>query len=167
MNELSDEVKIWNTPSIGAYLLWRFTNGYTQNHPTGDSPPGVLAFIASGILTNYELLDQVSDKRKSLQSYVRSFEENKKIDLLLGLQKNIAGKKEYTLSAIDIAIASGLLFWDKETSKLYSYGLIPPKKRGLSPRAGNIKIGNKAEVLGKWFAKHDIHTITTYLKVVL
>ena len=44
MGKLVEEVKEWNTPVIGAYLLWHFTQGYVQNHPNGDAPVVVLYF---------------------------------------------------------------------------------------------------------------------------
>ena len=44
MGQLVEEVKLWNTPTIGAYLLWRFTKGYTKNHPTEDAPVALFTF---------------------------------------------------------------------------------------------------------------------------
>ena len=42
MSNLVDEVREWNTPIIGAFLLWHFTTGYKQNHPHGESPVVIL-----------------------------------------------------------------------------------------------------------------------------
>jgi hypothetical protein len=46
MDTIVDEVKLWNTPLVGAFLLWKFTQGYTENHPSGEAPIGLLHFIA-------------------------------------------------------------------------------------------------------------------------
>jgi hypothetical protein len=166
MGKLVDEVKIWNTPVVGAYLLWRFTKGYIESHPTGDAPVAILHFIAAGILTDTELCDGLS-YRQDLASYVRWFNEENKTDLLACLQQQIQQKRQYTMQSIDIAIASGMLAWDIDSAKLFPAAI--KAKRGTTTKGVAVQgIGNKAESLGKWFANLDnIQTITSYLGVVL
>lgn len=166
MSKLVEEVKTWNTPIIGAYLLWRFTQGYCGGHEVGDAPIGLLHFVASAILTNDKLMLPVNKKRKNLQSYVRSFEDKKNSDILLNLQTRIKEKLGYTLAAIDIAISEGLLVWDIESGKLYPRKLTKNAGRGKALRPKIKTDGNKAELLGKWFSEHDLSTIGAYLKVV-
>ena len=166
LGKLVDEVKLWNTPIIGAFLLWRFTQGYCSGHPHGDAPIGLLHFLASAILTNKELLKPISNQRDDLQSYARSFENTKDSDILLSIQRRIREKREYTLAAIDIAIAEGLLVWDVESGKLYPRDLMKRPSRGRALKKNIISEGKKAEILGEWLSKHDISTIEAYLKVV-
>ncbi|MBX4267548.1 three component ABC system middle component [Clostridium estertheticum] len=166
MGRILDEVKLWNTPIIGAFLLWRFTQGYCNGHPHGDAPIGLLHFLASAILTNKELLKPISNQRPDLQSYARSFENTKNSDILLSIQHRVMEKCEYTLAAIDIAIAAGLLVWDGESGKLYPCNLIKSPGRGKALKKDIVSEGKKAEILGKWLSKHDIPTIEAYLKVV-
>lgn len=167
MGQLSEEVKIWNTPIIGAYLLWKFTEGYTKAQKHGDAPIGILHFFASAILTNEKLLTGISDSRPSLQSYIRGFEDNKDSDILLGIQERVRNRMAFTLDAIEIGIAEGLLVWDEESGKIYSKSLAKTPSRGNNLKQVHIRNGRKAEILGKWFAAHDLHTISSYLKVVL
>lgn len=167
MGQLVEEVKVWNTPLVGSFLLWRFTEGYIKNHINGDAPIGILLFIASAILTSDKYLSLISDKRPNLQSFIRSFEEAKDADLLVNIQERIRAKKQYTLQAIDIGIAEGLLVWDFESGKIYSKNLSVIPKRGKQLKEYFRKSGNKAEILGKWFSQHDLNSIVTYLKVVL
>lgn len=166
MGQLVEEVKLWNTPLIGAYLLWEFTKGYLSGHPTGDAPIVVLHFIASAILTNKELLEPISARRDDLQSYARSFEESRESDILLIIHERVIQKREYTLASINIAIAEGLLVWDVDGGKLYPREISKKPGLGKTLRASIKKDGRKAEILGKWFAKHDVPTIAAYLKVV-
>ena len=166
MGSLVDEVKLWNTPIIGAFLLWKFTQGYCSGHPNGDAPIGLLHFLASAILTNKELVKPISNQRDDLQSYARSFESNKDSDILLSIQQRIKDKREYTLAAIDIAITEGLLVWDVESGKLYPRDLLKRPGRGKALKNKIISEGKKAEILGEWLSKHDIPTIEAYLKVV-
>ena len=166
MGQLVDEVKLWNTPIVGAYLLWKFTKGYCDNHPNEDAPIGLLHFVAIAMLTNKKLLEPINNKRENLQSYARSFETLKNSDILLTIQERVRDKREYTMASIDIAIAEGLLVWDADTGKLYPRDLSKQPNRGKALKKMYIRDGNKAEILGKWFAKHDLPTIAAYLKVV-
>ncbi len=166
LGQLVNEVKLWNTPIVGAYLLWRFTQGYCEGHPNGDAPIGLLHFLASAMLTNKELLEPISNHRDDLQSYARSFENSKDSDILLTIQERVREKREYTMASIDIAIAEGLLVWDADSGKLYPRDISKQPNRGKALKEMFIKDGKKAEILGKWFAKHDLPTIAAYLKVV-
>lgn len=169
MGQLVEEVRLWNTPSIGAYLLWRFTQGYCKGHPNGDAPIGLLHFVALAILTSNRLLEPISNRREDLQSYVRSFEKEKDSDLLISIQDRIRKRREYALEAIDIAITEGLLVWDSISGKLYPRDLTGPGGSKISEKGLANQIvfdGKKAEILGNWFSKHDLQTIATYLKVV-
>lgn len=164
---LAEEVRIWNTPLYGAFLLWCFTDSYEKNHPNADAPSALLHFIALPILTSPALKDSVSDRRKNLQSYVQGFEDKKRSDILLSLHDKINTKKNNTLASIDAAIYSGLLSWDLESGKLYSHNLQKKPIRGSSLRSSLIQDSHKARVLGKWLSEHDIPTIASYLRVVL
>lgn len=166
MGQVVDEVKLWNTPIIGAFLLWRFTQGYCNNHPNGDAPVGLLHFLASAILTNRKLIIPINNHRKDLQSYARSFENSKDTDILSTIQDRIKEKQEYTCAAIDIAVAQGLLVWDVDSGKLYPREFKNKPSKGNSLKKNIASEGNKAEILGKWLSKHDISTIESYLRVV-
>jgi hypothetical protein len=164
---LAEEVRLWNTPLYGAYLLWDFTTAYCAAHPSGDAPVGILHFIAAPILANPRLSDTVSDRRANLQSYVQGFEDKKRTDILLSLQDRIKNRQRTTLLAIDAAIYAGLLSWEVESGKLYPHTLPQAPNRGKTIRPSIAKDGKKARILGKWFSEHDIPTIASYLRVVL
>jgi hypothetical protein len=166
MGEVLEEVRIWNTPVIGAYLLWRFTKGYTANHPSGDAPVALLHFVAVAILTSQQLSAPVSNKRADLPSYVRSFEDSKSSDLLLNIHERTKEKLNYTLRAIDIAVAEGLLFWDVDTAQLYPKNELKKPRRGNALKSIHEQNGNKAEILGSWFGRQDLAGIANYLKIV-
>lgn len=166
MGQLVEEVKLWNTPVIGAYLLWKFTIGYCEGHPNGEAPIGLMHFLASAILTNNRLLEPISNYRDDFQSYIRSFENAKDSDMLLNVQQYVIEKREYTMAAIDIAVAEGLLAWDTDSGKIYPNKTVKQPSRGKALKAVHDKSGKKAELLGKWFAKHELAAIANYLKVV-
>jgi hypothetical protein len=167
MDLLVEEVKVWNTPLIGAYMLWQFTRGFCENHPSGDAPVGLMHFLANAILTSQNLTERISNQRADLQSYIRSFEDKKESDLLLAIHERVKEKRQYTLESIDVAVSEGLLVWDLETAKLYPKDLPKRPSRGKNIKPTLSRNGVKAHSLGSWFAQHDLPSITTYLKVVL
>ncbi|MHA6846951.1 three component ABC system middle component [Ralstonia syzygii] len=163
---LAEEVRTWNTPLLGAYQLWEFTRGYCDSRADGDAPVGLLHFIAGPILASPQFSEAVNNRRKNLQSYALSFEDKKRVDVLVGLQSRIESRKHHTLAAIDAAICAGLLVWDSESGKLYPRQA-PSASRGRNLRPALKREGEKARLLGAWFAAHDLPTIVAYLKVVL
>ena len=167
MNNLSDEVSEWNTPIIGAFLLWHFALGYKRKHTTGDAPIVLLFFIASGILTNSNFMKEISRRRKNLESFVRCFTEKHESDLLTCLQSKIIKKRAYTAAAIDIAVSSGLLVWDYDRATLCPKDITITKRGGMKLRKEISKSADKAELLGEWFSEHDIPSLTLYLGVIL
>lgn len=162
---LVEEVRTWNTPLIGAYQLWQFTVGYCDSSPDGDAPIALLHFVAAPILASPQLSETISMRRTSLQSYALGFEDKKKVDLLFGLQERVRHRRAQTLAAIDAGICAGLLTWDIESGKLYPRQA-PKVSRGRNLRAALKREGEKANILGTWFAAHDLPTIAAYLKVV-
>ena len=167
MSKLVQEVQQWNSPTVGAYLLWKFTLGYCNAHRDGDAPIALLHFLAIPLLTSKRLLEPINRHRANLQSYVRSFETSKDSDILITIHDRAKRNRGYTMAAIDIAVSTGLIFWDTDTGKLYPRNDAKPLHKGNALKTTFVKDGKKAELLGNWFAEHSISTIATYLKVVL
>ncbi len=167
MGRLLEEVQQWNSPSVGAYLLWKFTSGYCNAHPNGDSPIALLHFLAIPLLTSKRLLKPISNLRANLQSYVRSFENSKDSDILISIHDRVKRNQGYTMAAIDIAVSTGLIFWDIDSGKLYPRKDVKRPHKGYALKTAFVRDGKKAEILGRWFAEHSISTIATYFKVVL
>ncbi|AZA88162.1 hypothetical protein EG349_15850 [Chryseobacterium shandongense] len=167
MSEIIEEVRLYNTPAIGAYLLYKFTEGYINSHKSDDAPIALHHFIASAILSSESLKSRISNMRENLQSYIRSFEDSKTSDLLVGIHDRVKEKMSYTWSSIDIAVASGLLYWDTESGKLYYKKLEKSPSYGTLPKPSIKRDGERAEILGRWFSEHELSTITAYLKILL
>ncbi|WP_286805563.1 MULTISPECIES: three component ABC system middle component [unclassified Marinimicrobium] len=167
MSNLVEEVRVWNTPIVGSYVLWRFTTGYTDHHSEGNPPVLLLHFLASAILTNKRLSDPVTNLRNDLASYARSFTDKGDVDLFLSIQDRVNKTKSYTLSSIDLAIHHGLLFLNPEDACLYPKTLTGKPRRGMTPKQSVKSLGNKAETLGKWFSAYSVSQVSTLLKVVL
>jgi Family of unknown function (DUF6521) len=166
-SKLVQEVQQWNSPTVGAYLLWKFTSGYCNAHVHGDAPIALMHFLAIPLLTNRRLLEPINNHRANLQSYIQSFETSKDSDILTSVHDRVKRNREYTMAAIDIAVSTGLIFWDTESGKLYPHNDKELQQKCNTLKTTFIKDGKKAEILGRWFAEHSISTIATYLEVVL
>jgi hypothetical protein len=167
MRRLIEEVQEWNTPVVGSYLLWQFTNGFVQNNTKGEAPIVIYHFIVSGILTEPSMCNAISGLRPNLASFIRWFNEEKKGDLLACLNQQIIKYRFYTMKSIDIAVSSGLLAWDIETAKLYPVTNFHAKRSTSKMGIAVHKLGDKAKILGKWFSECDLPTVAAYLGVIL
>jgi hypothetical protein len=58
------------------------------------------------------------------------------------------------------------MVWDMESGNIYPRALSRKPSHGKALKAPIKRIGEQAEILGKWFSKHDLVTIEAYLKVV-
>ena len=167
MNDLVAEVQEWNSPIIGAFLLWRFTQGYSEAHSSADAPVALLHFMALPLLISSRLAKPINKHRDSLQSYIRSFENEKDSDILMTIHNRAKENRTLVMASIDIAVASGLLYWDTGSGKLFPKKSVAQPRKGKGLRTQYLRNGMKAELLGKWFAMHSVATVATYLKVVL
>ena len=167
MGDLIDEVQEWNSPVLGAFLVWKFTIGYCDSHANGDSPPALLPFLALPLLTNVKLSETISNRRPNLQSYIMGFEDLKESDLLIGVHERVDRMRNYTTAAIDIATSLGLVYWDIDSGKLFTPPALRKPRRGNSLKPSVVKLGKKAEILGGWFSQHSVENVAAYLRVVL
>ena len=55
---MMETVRMWHTPYIGAYLLWRFASGY-NSASNGRGVPLLLFFIVSALVTDKKYYDPV------------------------------------------------------------------------------------------------------------
>jgi hypothetical protein len=167
MGKLVEEVREWNTPVVGAYLLWRFTKSFVRNHANGDAPVVVFHFIVSGIMAEPSIYRALNGHRSNLPSFIRWFNEEKKSDHLACLNQQILKQRDYTMKSLDIAVSSGLLAWDIETAKIYPADMARVKRGSATMGISVQELGYKTEVLGKWFSEYDLQTVAVYLGVVL
>ena len=87
--DMIETIRMWNTPFIGAYHLWRFASGY-YSASGGRPAPLMLFFIASALVSDRE--SWMPTARRTLKTYNRYFVENKKLSLLKLLPAVIASR---------------------------------------------------------------------------
>lgn len=165
MGRLEEEYKEWNSPVIGAYMLWQFCIGYCED---SEKLPSVIEVIfAYVLLSNKHYLDNINGHKDGFSSYIRSFTRNKQSDLLLCFSNEVKEKIELAFYSIDIAVNSGFLVWDVDNAFLIPIADLK-SKRGTTAFGKQIQLNKtKAQVLGKWFSKSNIQVISSSLGVIL
>lgn len=128
----AEEYRIWHTPTIGAYLFWRFATIYisTAKGLKREPPSCVLFFILAGILRQKELVSKYIHRRKSLVTMLKAIRKSGDADLIDTIHNRVRETMSYTSQSIDIAIASGMLEWDFAKA-----ALIPQKVNSVSGSA--------------------------------
>jgi len=166
MSSLVEEYEEWNTPLIGAFLLWAFNKSYVGNHLTGEAPVVIEDFIAYSLLMSKNYNERITNRTTTVAAYVQSFTDKKQSDILASLVSKINEDKEIALKSVDFAVSFGLLVWDCETAKLYPKSL-DDNQMSVLKNLPIMKLQKKAEILGKWFSQVNLNTLLSLFGVVL
>lgn len=161
--DMMETIRMWNTPFIGAYHLWRFASGYASAS-NGRAAPLMLFFIVSALVSDKEYWTPTA--RRTLQTYNRYFVEKKRLSLLRVLPLTIASRREYTCAAIERAVMGRFLEWNAEECTL-APRRIKPERMAAHLDEDTVKAGKAAERIGEWFAGATISDICVLLGVKL
>ena len=172
MGVLDEDYRIWNTPVVGAFLLWRFAWGY-QGAPKeyGETrcipakpAPFLLMCIVSVILRGRAYFRSVG-RIRTLHGYTTRLVDDGKGDKLVELHSRIKGRFNFTMRSVDLAVNRRLLEWDVEQA-----GLVPLENNELLKRSkelvGGVKdLGDKAFRIGRWMSGKTLTEIAFELGV--
>ena len=164
MGALSDEYREWNTPVVGAYLLWRFTKGFMSER-SGAEPPSFLWHCVAAAIVSSATYSDVIDHARSLHKYSQYFIANGMADKLEKLHYRVQKLLPYTKRAVDIAVNRHMLVWDVQNGALLPVDL-GSQAKGSAQLSSSIKdLGRKADRLGQWCSKVDLNALTIELGV--
>ena len=76
--DMLETIRMWHTPYIGAYLLWRFATGFASAS-SGRAAPIMLFFIVAALVTDKIYYEPVW--KRNFRTYHRYFVENKNRNL--------------------------------------------------------------------------------------
>ena len=167
MGRLETEYEEWNTPIIGAYLIWQFAVAYVENNKTENAPNIIEILYSYVLLTDKNYIKHINGYRKNFASYITAFNQHKETDLLSNFSSKLLSKREYAMRAVDIAVSAGLLGWDTDSASLVPIMKLKENKGSKKMGTEVQKIAKSAKILGKWLANEDFSTITSALGVVL
>ena len=164
MGQLLDEYREWNTPVVGAYLLWRFTKAYMEKRTDGVPPSFLLHCVAAAILSSPTYTEIIGHAR-SLHRYSQYFIEHGLADKLEKLHQRVGRMLPYTKKAVDIAVHRQILVWDIQNGSLLPIDIGKPKRGSSTLSTSVMAIAKRADTLGGWLASADLNTITIELGV--
>lgn len=165
----AEEYRVWHTPAIGAYLFWRFATIFVTKSRDGQLPSCVHFFLLSGLLRQVKVVNDYIYRKHSLLGIVKAAKENGDADLIDGIHKRVRDSLAYSTSALDIAVAAGMLEWDFDSASLR------PLKVSSVPGSGAYRssqyfdrLVSIVEALGRMFAAiPTVNEIAALLKVRL
>ncbi len=159
---MNDIREIWNSPVVGAYLLWRFVTGYREE--CGANPNIALAFPALDMLMQPQFTDDLTPGVRSLAGFVRRLAENNKRGYLDDLTNDIRAHKDRILAIIETAVVIELVGVDHAEGTLAG----APAENARTARIATAfrdNLGAKAATLGRRFAKEPLSNICNLLGV--
>lgn len=154
--------EIWNSPVVGAYLLWRFVDAYQETCKHG--PNIALAFPAINMLMQPQFTDDITPSMRSLASYAKKLSENNKRGYLTDLQSDIRIHKDRILEIIETAVVVELVGVNYEDGTLTTLISEEPAGKRIAEAFKN-DLGLKAAALGRRFAKEPLENICNILGV--
>lgn len=168
MSVLNDEINLINNSVLGAYLIWKYSISYRDNHIEQASSPGILSFLVLPIIFHgptHDFIDR-TNAPTGLAKFSDKFLNtlNKKSDLLLNIHSRAIEMRELSFNSIRIGITKGLIYLDSSNGRIIPYDNNIVKQPSKIPKI--IKNMQKnAEKLGRWFSDHSLQDISFYMKV--
>jgi hypothetical protein len=163
VSALVRETTYVQNPALGAVLVWRFCEGYAQEHKTSEPPALQLVFLIIPILFHRDTFEELSGTRAGIHAFADKFSrsDTSKSDILLGIQDRVSQFRDLTLESVQLAIHCRLVTIIPSSGKLVSLSSVSP-----SSLPGTIRpLVAGAEKLGKWFAGMTLFEIENILKV--
>lgn len=150
MTTLAREINAVQNPALGAVLLWRFAHAYSDAHPLHSRPPLPLFFVLLPMLFDQSTASHIASTqlRSGLRAFAAKFSEARpsQFDLLIQLQGRALRWRSKTREAIRVALATGLMSLDANSS-------VNPSSKvwQLADQTGSVKrLTACAEKLGAW-----------------
>jgi hypothetical protein len=166
MSRLKDEIRAIQNPALGAYLQWRYSISYTENHSSSENTPAILLFVILPILYHKDTFQVLSSTKNNsgLAKFTSKFTDSalRKSDILLNIHERSLRLRDISFRAMRIGIASGLFFLDSKSGRIFPISDVNPIR--AIPTIIN-KMGKEAEKLGFWFSQVSLNEISSYLKV--
>lgn len=155
------EYEIVQNPALGACVLWQYTDGFTEATGRQRGPSLVEAMPVLPLVFHEESAEGLGRRRYDGGLYTALADDRA---LFVGLQKRMEDMAPQTFRALNIALRSGLLSYDRETSELHRV------QRVRAPAATNDAVRlmfSTAQRLGHWFASSSPAETLKHLQIKL
>lgn len=153
------EYEIVQNAALGACALWHYARCFNKatNGLRGPSVPLCLPVLP---ITLHEESAKSLGRRRYEGGFHTALAEDRA--LFIGLQRRMEEMCDQTFSALNIALASGLLRYDSESHELFRIPRVrPPESNDPSIRL----IYHTAERLGHWFSQLKSEEVLLHLHI--
>lgn len=153
-----NEFVILQNPIIGCHILHEFSKRYYSEKKEGIKLP--FLFTVLPIAFSKEYSNDISVKNFKIGSMLKSLNnENLYWDTL---QQRMADFSDITFQSLNIAFATSLLFYDKQTARIF-----PNNSKSFKPtdKKDYDKMIKTANRLGHWFGLLQDEEICSYLNI--
>lgn len=140
------EYEIVQNPALGACVLWQYTEAFSKATGRQRGPSLVEAMPVLPLVFHEESAESLGRRRYDGGLYTALADDRA---LFVGLQKRMEDMTPQTFQALNIALRSGLLSYDRLASQLHRVPRVKP------PTATNDAVRLMfftAQRLGHWFA---------------
>lgn len=166
MSVLKDEIRAIQNPALGAFLQWKYSITYSENHSQAENSPAILLFVILPILFHQDTFSLLSSTRKKsgLAKFVTKFTdaEQGKSDILLSVHDRAIEMRDLSLHSLQIGIYNKLFILDTDSGRIFPFRDVSPFK---TIPIDMEKMGKEAEKLGLWFSQLSLTEISNFLKV--
>lgn len=157
-----NDFEIIQNEVLGAHALLEFINYYNQYHEDHSYPELMLCVPVLPIVFHKRSVTLINNRNYKEGSLYRVINECR--DINAGLQERMEFMGKKTLKSVNLLLASNLIKYDWETTKLVSNGInFPAHKFSINENYKNIISSSKR--LGAWFAQLNYQQITTYFNI--
>jgi hypothetical protein len=161
MSVLDQGIANVQNPAYAAALLAGFVHGYRENHPLRNGVPLPYVFIATPMLLQAEIVDNIRSTQLGLRGMVHklSSSEVAGTDVVLSISEHARDYRSLTTEAVAIMLATHMVQLDTQK------GLAIPTGSGLETRGELPSDYSSAVKLGKWFSELSTFEVASILKV--
>jgi len=161
MSVLDQGIANVQNPAYAAALLTGFVHGYRDNHPLRNGAPLPYLFVATPMLLQAEILDNIRSTQLGLRGMARKFTSSEVAgtDVILAISEHARDFRSLTTESLAIMLATSMVKLEIEK------GWLTPMESRLESRDELPSDYGTAAKLGKWFSDLSIFEIAGILKV--
>ena len=156
---LTTEAELVQNPALGALALWAFTAEFFAQTKRQHGPTMPLALPVLPMVLHEETVECIHNRHFDGGLFL-ALADNR--TLTLDLQERMEAMAPQTMQALNLAFATNLLSFDRETGELRPKRLTAP----VRPQQSEVRdILAASQRLGYWFCTINIEQICSYLRI--
>ena len=156
---LTTEAELVQNPALGALALWAFTAEFYAQTKRQHGPTMPLALPVLPMVLHEETVECIHNRHFDGGLFL-ALADNR--TLTLDLQERMESMAPQTMQALNLAFATNLLSFDRETGELQPKRLTAP----VRPQQAEVRdILAASQRLGYWFCTINIEQICSYLRI--